>query len=70
LRSPAYVLGSLPDLFSIPTSGDTKKATDGNLLLDSVAAPMDLGVFFSGLMGIVPYKKSKPNGSAQAEAEG
>jgi hypothetical protein len=56
LRSPAYVLGSLPELFSIPTSGDTKKATDGNLLLDSLAAPMDLGVFFCGLKGIVSDK--------------
>jgi hypothetical protein len=31
---------------------------------------MDLGFFFSVLMGIVLYKKSKPNGSAQAKAEG
>jgi hypothetical protein len=56
LHSSAYVFGPLPDLFSIPTSGNAKKATDGTRLLASLAASLDLGVLFNDLMWIKPNK--------------
>jgi len=52
LHSSPDFLGSLLDFFPISTSRSTKKATDGTRLLDSLAAPLDLSAFFSGLLGV------------------
>ncbi len=63
------VFGPLPYLFPITTSGNTKKATDGTCFLDSVVAPLDLGMRGIPCLRVKANEQSQPNRSTQAEAE-